>query len=70
MLGKLVIAVVVGVFTAIVCRLVGGLLLGFKEDFALTIGQWLKDNASLIGLLVGLLEFFGSPVVTKHLNRD
>lgn len=58
MISRVVLAVVVGVVVFLVCILVGGLLATLKVDFAVTVGNFLKNYAGVIGLLAALWHFF------------
>jgi hypothetical protein len=63
MLGKIALAVVVGVIVFLACILLGGLLVTLKVDFAVTIGNFLKQYAGVIGLLAAIWHYFaGSPL--------
>jgi Na+(H+)/acetate symporter ActP len=69
MLSRLVIAVVYGVITTLVCVLVGGLLGSFGVSWAATIGAFLVHYSGLLGLLVALLTFFGNPTAPTWFKR-
>lgn len=58
MIGRIVLAVVVGVLVFLVCFLVGGLLADLKVSFAVTIGDFLRNFAAVLGLLAALWYFF------------
>lgn len=58
MLGRIVVSVVVGVLTFLGCVLVGGLLSNLEVSFAVTIGDFLKRYAGVLGLLATLWYFF------------
>jgi uncharacterized membrane-anchored protein len=58
MLSRLVIACVIGILVFLACTLVGGLLVTTAVSFVVTVGQFLKDFASLLGLLAALWSFF------------
>lgn len=58
MLSRVVLAIVVGVIVALACVLIGGLLATLDVDFAVTVGDWLKRYASVLGLLSALWHFF------------
>jgi hypothetical protein len=59
MLGRLVIAVVYGIITALVCLLVGTLISSIGSGPFDTVGHFLSNYAWIIGALVALLAFFG-----------
>lgn len=58
MISRIVLAIVVGVIVVLACILVGGLLITLKVDFAITVGQFLKDYSGVLGLLAALWFFF------------
>jgi len=58
MISKLVIACVVGMVVFLVCTLVGGLLVTTAVPFVVTVGSFLQNFASLLGLLAALFHFF------------
>lgn len=58
MISRLILAVVVGVLTVLVCVLVGSLLITIPVAFAVTVGTFLKDYSALLGLLAALYYFF------------
>lgn len=58
LIGRIVLAVVVGVIVFIVCLVVGGLLVDLKVSFAVTIGDVLRGYAAVFGLLAALWYFF------------
>lgn len=58
MLSKLVLSVVVAVIVTLACILLGGILVALKVDIAITIGEFLKDYAGVLGVLAGLWHFF------------
>lgn len=62
MLSRIGIAVVVGVAVFLGCILLGILLVALKADFAVTVGNFLKSYASVIGLLAALYRFFTGKV--------
>lgn len=62
MLGRIAIAVVIGVVVFLACVLLGALLVSISVGFAVTVGNFLKQYAGLIGLLAALYNFFaGTP---------
>jgi uncharacterized Tic20 family protein len=58
MVSRIVLAVVVGVVVALVCVLVGGLLATLEVSFAVTVGNFLKSYAGVLGLLAALWYAF------------
>lgn len=58
MLSRIGSAVVVGVAVFLGCVLLGLLLGALRVDFALTVSNFLKQYASVIGLLAALWHFF------------
>lgn len=58
MLGRIVLAVVVAIATFLGCVLVGGILVAFDIEIAVTVGDFLKKYATVIGFLAGLWYFF------------
>jgi hypothetical protein len=58
MVQRVIIAVLVAVIVALVLPLLGSILIDLKADIAVTIGQFLKGNATVIGLIAGLWYFF------------
>jgi hypothetical protein len=70
LIGRLVLAVVVGIVVYLVCLLVGPLLAGLHATFAVTIGDWLTTYAAVFGLLAALWYFFaGSGLNLPTLRR-
>ena len=67
MLGRLVLAVVVGVFVTIVLVLVGALLVLLEVNFAVVIGEWIEKYAALLGFLAALWYFFSGTTWGKNL---
>ncbi len=57
MLKKALIAILVAILVAIVCVLLGALLILFKVEIATSIGNFLKEQATLIGILGGVVYF-------------
>lgn len=58
-IGRLILAVIVGVITAIVLvGLVGPLLVDLKIDFAVTVGKFFVQWGSVLGLVAGLWFYF------------
>lgn len=67
MLSKLVLAVVVAVIVTLACVLVGSILISLEVAIAVTIGDFLKSYAGVIGVLAGLWHFFaGGFSITKR----
>ena len=58
MLSRLVIAVVVAVLVTLACILLGAILVTLRVDIAITVGEFLKDYAGVLGVLAGLYSFF------------
>jgi len=58
MLSRVVLSVVVGVIVTLVCLLVGGILISLTVALAVTVGQFLKDYAAVLGVLAALAWFF------------
>lgn len=61
MIGKLVLAVVVAVVVTLGCILLGSILNALTVQIAVTIGNFLKSYAAVIGILAGLWYFFAGP---------
>lgn len=59
MLNRVVMACVIGIVVFLVCVLVGGLLVSTAVPFVVVVGNFLKNFASLLGLLAALASFFG-----------
>jgi hypothetical protein len=63
LIGRIVLAIVVGVLVYLVCLLVGPLVADLRVSFAATLGNWLSTYAGVLGLLAALWYFFsGVPV--------
>lgn len=62
MLRTALYALLVAIVVAIVCVLLGGLLIAFKVEIATSIGNFLKTNSTLIGILGGLGYFINGYV--------
>lgn len=58
MLSKLALAVVVAVVVTLGCYLLGAILDSLTVAVAITIGDFLKNYAGVIGVLAGLWYFF------------
>lgn len=58
MLGRIVLAVVVGVIVTLACILAGSLLVIAGIALAVTVGDFLKTYAALFGILAALWYFF------------
>lgn len=67
MIGRIVLAVVVGIVVFLVCIFLGGLLAGIGISWVASTGSFLKEWAALIGLLAALWHFFrgGGWSITK-----
>lgn len=62
MLGRIVLAVIVGVAVTLGCILVGGILVALRVALASAVGGFLQQYAGAIGVLAALFYFFsGSP---------
>jgi len=59
MLRAIILGVVVAVVVTLVCILVGSILIALTVSVAVTVGQFLKDYAAVIGILSGLAYAFG-----------
>lgn len=59
MLSKLVIAVVIGIVTTLVCIFVGGLLETMAISWVVATGTFLKTYGALFGLCAALYHYFG-----------
>ena len=58
MLGRLALAIVVGVVAFLACELLGALLVAIKVEFVVAIGSFLKEWSGVIGLLAAVWHFF------------
>jgi hypothetical protein len=58
MLSRIVTSLVIGVLVFLGCTLVGGLLVTTAVSFVVTVGEFLKNFASLLGLLAALWAYF------------
>lgn len=58
MLAKIGMSIVVGVAVFLGCMLLGLLLVSLRVDFAVAVGGFLRQYASVIGLLAALWAFF------------
>lgn len=58
MLNKLVLAVVIGVMVTLACILLGGLLASLSVSVAVSIGDFLKTYAGVLGVLAALWYYF------------
>lgn len=58
MVSRLVMAVVVGIITTLVCVLLGSIFMMFDINWAAAIGSFLKSFSGLLGLLAALWHFF------------
>ena len=62
MIGRIVLAVVVAVITTLACMLLGAIIVTLGIPIAVTIGAFLSEWGTVIGVLAGLWHFFsGSP---------
>lgn len=57
MIKKIILAVVVAVIVTLACTLLGAILITLNVEVAVTVGQWLKDYAGVLGVLAGLWQF-------------
>jgi hypothetical protein len=60
MLARLILAVVVAVVVTLGCILLGDLLGALTVQVAITIGNFLKNYSTVIGILAGLWYFFAN----------
>lgn len=58
MLRKGILAVVVGVVTALMVALVGSVLAEVNQDMVATLGDFLKTYSFLFGVLAGIWYYF------------
>jgi len=58
LIGRIVLAVVVAVIVTLACILLGSILLTLRVAIAETIGGWLRDYGTVLGVLAGLWYFF------------
>lgn len=58
MLSRLILAVVVGVITTLVCVFVGGILMTFEISWVAATGAFLRTYAALLGLCAALWYAF------------
>lgn len=63
MLGRVVQSVVVAVVATLGCMLLGAILAALKVDVAVTVGNFVKVWAAVIGILAGLWFFFWGHVL-------
>jgi hypothetical protein len=61
MLRKIVLAVIVAIVVTLGCIFLGDVLGTLKVDIAVTVGDFLKQWGSVIGILAGLWYFFAGP---------
>lgn len=61
MLARIILAVVVAVVVTLACVLLGSILVALTVQIAVTIGDFLKNYAAVIGVLAGLWWFFAGP---------
>jgi hypothetical protein len=54
----LALAVVVAVIVTLGCILLGDILATLKVDVAVTVGHWLRDFASVLGVAAGIWYYF------------
>lgn len=69
LLGRLVVAIVYGVIAWLVCLLLGTILVTLGVPVLTQIGDFLEKYGYLIGVLVGLLTFFGNATFPTFGNR-
>ena len=60
LIGRLVVAIVYGIIAWLVCLLLGTILVSLGVPVLTQIGDFLEKFGYLIGVLVGLLTFFGN----------
>lgn len=65
MLKRIILSVIVGIAVALVCLLLGALLITIKVDFAVAIGEFLNQYAGVIGLLAGIWYYFTGQTLLK-----
>jgi hypothetical protein len=58
MISRLGLAVVWAVAVTLGCLLLGIILVSLKVEVAVTVGDFLKAYAAVIGVLAGLYQFF------------
>lgn len=58
MLNRLIVSLVVAIVVTLGCMLLGAILVAIHVDIAVTIGNFLKSWAAVIGVLAGLWHFF------------
>lgn len=57
-MNRIILAIIVGVVTALVLLLLGNIFSEIGLDWVQAIGRFLKTYSSLIGLLAGLWYYF------------
>lgn len=60
LLGRLVLAVVVGVVVTLACILIGAILVTLKIELAVTVGNFIKTYGGVFGVLAALWYFFSN----------
>lgn len=58
MIGRLVVAVVIGVAIFLICLLLGMVFVSLDVPVLKTIGKFLEEWAAVIGVLAAVLAFF------------
>lgn len=67
MLNRVVQAVIVAVVVTLACLLLGAVLAALKIDIAVTVGDFLRQYAGVLGVLAGLWHYFAGG---DFLNRS
>ena len=63
MLGRIVLACVVGAVAFLACLLVGSILVAVSLPVLATVGAFLREWAVVIGVLAGLAWFFSGRTI-------
>ena len=58
MVARLALAVVVAVVVTLGCMLLGGIMATLGVPVAVTVGQFLAEYATILGVLAGIWQFF------------
>lgn len=66
MLSRLILSVVVAVVVTLACTLVGAILISLGVAIAVTIGDFLKAYAGVLGVLAGLWYYFSGTSWFSH----
>lgn len=66
MLRKALFALLIVILVAIVCTLLGDLLLAFRVEASRAIGLFLKQGATLIGIVAGVAYFISGEDIVKR----